>query len=110
MRTSLKLKVGLALGGGAARGLAHIGVLRVFEREQVPIDIVAGTSMGAIIGGAWVATGSIDEVERRMRAVLTSESFRKNRVNFLRETKRERGGLLFSVANFATSRRFRCLR
>jgi NTE family protein len=45
-----KKKVGLALGGGAARGLAHIGVLKVLEREGVPIDMVAGTSAGAIIG------------------------------------------------------------
>ena len=43
-------KVGLALGGGAARGLAHIGVLEVLEKEGIPIDMIAGTSMGAIVG------------------------------------------------------------
>ncbi|MFC1933873.1 patatin-like phospholipase family protein [Chloroflexota bacterium] len=43
-------KVGLALGGGAARGLAHIGVLEVLERARVPIDMIAGTSIGAFIG------------------------------------------------------------
>lgn len=43
-------KVGLALGGGAARGLAHIGVLQVLEREGIPIDMIAGTSIGALIG------------------------------------------------------------
>src|SRR5262249_42837277 len=42
--------VGLALGSGAAWGLAHIGVLDVLEREQIPIDVVAGASMGAIVG------------------------------------------------------------
>ncbi len=45
-----KRKVGLALGGGAARGLAHIGVLEVLQREGIPIDMIAGTSTGALIG------------------------------------------------------------
>ncbi len=48
-----KPKVGLALGGGGARGLAHIGVLKVLQREGIPIDALAGTSMGAIVGGAF---------------------------------------------------------
>ena len=93
------LKVGIALGGGAARGLAHIGVLRAFIREGIPIDIVVGTSMGAIIGGAYAATGDIAEVERRVRTVLKSDEFQKTRLSFLRETKVQRGGLLYSVAN-----------
>jgi NTE family protein len=46
-------KVGLVLSGGAARGLAHVGVLRVLQREKVPIDIITGTSSGAIIGAAY---------------------------------------------------------
>ncbi len=46
-------KVGLALGGGAARGLAHIGVLEVLEKEGVPIDMVAGTSIGALVGAVY---------------------------------------------------------
>ena len=47
---SRKRKVGLALGSGAARGLAHIGVLEVLEKEGIPIDLIAGTSVGAIAG------------------------------------------------------------
>jgi NTE family protein len=43
--------IGLALSGGSAKGLAHVGVLRVLEREGVPVDVVAGTSMGSIVGG-----------------------------------------------------------
>ena len=46
-------KVGLALGSGAARGLAHIGVLDVLEREQIPIDVIAGTSAGAMFGALY---------------------------------------------------------
>ena len=48
--TRKKPKVGLALGGGAARGLAHIGVLEVFEEENIPIDMIAGTSFGGLVG------------------------------------------------------------
>ncbi|GAC1643767.1 MAG: hypothetical protein NVS9B15_00440 [Acidobacteriaceae bacterium] len=46
-------KIGLALGGGFARGMAHIGVLKVFEEEGIPIDYIAGTSVGAVIGAAF---------------------------------------------------------
>jgi len=59
-----KLKVGLALGGGGARGLAHIGVLKVLERENIPIDLITGTSMGAIIGGAYALKKDISAVEK----------------------------------------------
>jgi len=48
-----KNKIGLALGGGAARGLAHIGVLEVLEKEGIPIDLIAGTSAGAAIGALY---------------------------------------------------------
>lgn len=46
-------KVILVLGGGSARGLAHIGVLKVLQREQIPIDMIVGTSMGAFVGAAY---------------------------------------------------------
>ena len=59
-----KLKVGLALGGGGARGLAHIGVLKVLERENIPIDLITGTSMGAIIGGVYALKKDISAVEK----------------------------------------------
>lgn len=93
------LRVGLALGGGAARGLAHVGVLRVFEQEKIPVDVLTGTSMGAILGGAWAALGDVDALDRRVREVLESEEFRKNRLNFLKETRERKGGLLFSMTN-----------
>jgi NTE family protein len=50
-----KKKIGLALGGGAARGLAHIGVLEILEKEGIPIDYIAGTSSGAVIGALYAA-------------------------------------------------------
>ena len=48
-------RIGLVLGGGGARGAAHIGVLRELERLRIPIDAIAGTSMGAIVGGLYAA-------------------------------------------------------
>ena len=50
-------RVGLALGGGGARGFAEIGVIRVLEREKVPVDIVVGTSVGSLIGALYADTG-----------------------------------------------------
>lgn len=61
-----KLKVALALGGGGTRGFAHIGVLRVFQRQGIPIDVIAGTSMGAIVGGMFCAGLNPDEIETKM--------------------------------------------
>ena len=59
-----KPRIGIALGGGAVRGAAHIGVLRVLEREGIRPDFVAGTSIGAIVGGAYAAGRSTDDLER----------------------------------------------
>ncbi len=58
--------IGLALSGGGARGLAHIGALRVIEELAIPIDYIAGTSMGSVIGGLYAAGLSPDEIERAM--------------------------------------------
>lgn len=55
--------VGLVLGSGAAMGLAHIGVLKVLEKEKIPIDIVAATSMGALIAALWAAGFSANKIE-----------------------------------------------
>ncbi|MBI4436925.1 MAG: patatin-like phospholipase family protein [Candidatus Omnitrophica bacterium] len=56
--------VGLALGSGAALGLAHVGVLKVLEKEKIPIDVVAGTSMGAIVAAVWASGKKPDEMEK----------------------------------------------
>ncbi|HXF61901.1 MAG TPA: patatin-like phospholipase family protein [Caldilineaceae bacterium] len=63
--------VGLALGGGVARGLAHIGVLEVLEEYHIPIDFIAGTSVGALVGGLYAAGLSA----QRLRALLEGFSW-----------------------------------
>ncbi|HKJ41222.1 MAG TPA: patatin-like phospholipase family protein, partial [Sunxiuqinia sp.] len=64
--------VGLVLSGGGAKGLAHIGVIRALEENNIPIDYIAGTSMGAIIGGLYAAGYSPDEMEK----LFLSEKFK----------------------------------
>src|SRR5262245_29687111 len=54
--------VGVALGGGSAKGIAHVGVLRWLEEHHIPIDAIAGTSMGGLVGGAYATGMSPDEV------------------------------------------------
>src|SRR5438093_2685405 len=61
-------RVALVLSGGAARGSAHVGVLKVIEENRIPIDFIAGTSMGAIVGGMYASGLSPDE----LKEILTS--------------------------------------
>ncbi len=58
-------RVGLALGGGFARGIAHIGVLRVLRENRIPIDCIAGTSVGALIASAYAAGVTLEEMEHQ---------------------------------------------
>jgi len=62
-------RIGLVLGGGGARGAAHVGVLKVLEEMHIPIDCIAGTSMGAIVGGLYASGLSPDEIERQLVAM-----------------------------------------
>jgi predicted acylesterase/phospholipase RssA/CRP-like cAMP-binding protein len=69
--------VGLALGTGAARGLAHIGVIRILEREGIAVDVVAGSSMGALVAGAWAVGKSADEMEKIALRIKSRRAFLK---------------------------------
>ena len=69
LRPAGRPRVGLVLSGGGARGLAHVGVLKVLERERVPIDVIAGTSMGAIIGGLYASGMSAAQLESELLRV-----------------------------------------
>lgn len=66
-------RVGLALGGGVARGIAHIGVLRELEKNNIPIDLIAGTSVGSLIGGGYASGLSPDELEQLARKIRWSD-------------------------------------
>lgn len=71
-------RVGLVLGGGGARGAAHIGVLEVLEELRIPVDCVAGTSMGALVAGAWAAGLSPAEMRKELAAADWNDLFQDN--------------------------------
>lgn len=69
--------LGLALGSGAAYGLAHIGVLRVLEREGISVDVISGSSIGALIGALWAAGYSADDLEGIAKSIDKKNGFFK---------------------------------
>jgi NTE family protein len=69
IRAAMKTRIGLALGGGFARGIAHAGVLRVFEREGIPIHSISGVSSGAIVAAAFASGCSSREIEAAARSI-----------------------------------------
>jgi NTE family protein len=73
-------KVGLALGGGGVRGLAHIGVLNVLKEEGIEIDLIVGTSAGALIGGAYAAGMTTSEIRAKVDAYLKSPEFEESAI------------------------------
>jgi NTE family protein len=75
-------KLGLALGGGFARAVAHIGVLKVLEKEAIPVDFVAGTSAGAIIGAAYCAGLAVREMEEMAHQARFRDFARRNLSRF----------------------------
>ena len=88
---STRPKIGLVLGGGGARGAAHIGVLRELERQRIPIDAIAGTSMGAIVGGLYAAGMSVAELEELVGSLDWSGAFKDvaNRENLRYRRKQD---------------------
>ncbi len=85
-----KLRIGLALGGGGARGLSHIGVLKVFEQENIKIDAIAGTSMGSIIAAMYASGFKPEEIEKKAKDFIFSNRFTDIKLDFLKD-RIERG-------------------
>ena len=69
-------RIGLVLSGGGARGAAHIGVLKALEEMRVPIDVISGTSMGAVVGGLYAAGVPAAEIEKLMTSIDWQDAFR----------------------------------
>jgi NTE family protein len=87
-------RIGLVLGGGGARGSAHIGVLKVLEEMHIPIDYVVGTSMGSIVGGGYASGKSPEELEAKIRSadwkrLLSDRIRREDRTIYQKELERE---------------------
>ena len=78
------MKIGLVLGGGGARGLAHIGLLKTFEENNIKIDFITGSSMGALIGAMYAQDPNAKQVEERVKTFLTSDKFKKAGKNYFK--------------------------
>ena len=87
-------KVGLVLGGGGAKGVSHIGVLKVLEEAGIPIDYIAGTSMGAIVGGLYAIGYSATEIDSMVASqdwqLLLSDRVKRDNLTFPEKENSER--------------------
>jgi len=90
-------RIGLVLSGGGARGAAHVGVLRVLEELRIPVDAVAGTSMGSIVGGLYAAGLSPDEMERALTGVDWNDALTDRSARDLLSYRRKQDDLAFAV-------------
>ena len=90
-------KIGLALSGGGARGAAHIGVIKVLEELQIPIDYIAGTSMGAVIGGLYASGMTGGEVEKQLTLIDWNDVFSDKPLRPERSQRRKDDDFLYLV-------------
>jgi NTE family protein len=90
-------KIGLALSGGGARGAAHIGVLKVLEEHRIPVDLIAGTSMGALVGGLYASGLSPAQLDSVVSKTDWAEAFADNIPRADRSFRRKRDDDLYLV-------------
>lgn len=100
-----KYDLALVLGGGGARGLAHIGVIRVLQREGIAPDLIVGTSMGAVIGGLYAQIEEIDKVERKILSFIDTFGVKAKWLNFLGESDdKDRHDMFRDIAYYIKKR------
>lgn len=80
-------KLALALGGGGARGLAHIGFIKILESQKIKIDAISGCSMGAIVGGLYSYFGNVEAVEEFVFNTISSEKYKRLGIDKLSNKK-----------------------
>ena len=84
-------RIGLVLSGGGARGAAHVGVLQVLEELRIPVDAIAGTSMGAVVGGLYASGLTAGQIEEQLTSIDWEDAFRdrpaRSMLNFRRRTE-----------------------
>jgi len=109
-----KIKIGLALGGGGARGAAHVGVLKVLHENGIIPDVIGGTSAGALIGAMYAATKDPEWINKRFKEFLSSKAYEEMGVSRLQSdqnpesvigqvTKFVQNRLVFAMALTRTS-------
>ena len=97
---SKTIKIGLALGGGGARGLGHIGVLKALKKHSIPIHMVAGTSIGAVIGAMYAATQDPDWIENKFNEFIDSEAYKKIGLHRLVPTSQPNSSIFQTAATY----------
>jgi NTE family protein len=97
-----KIRIGLALGSGGARGLANLGVIKALEEEKIPIYAIAGTSMGSIVGGVYAQRVNFEETKELILKTIYKFNLKENWLEFLSHSfsTHERGNLLQEVGHF----------
>jgi NTE family protein len=106
LRKQYKYKLALALGGGGARGIAHVGVLKVLQRESINIDLIVGTSMGAIIGGLYCQLGDALAVEKSVLAFVEKYVQEKRWIDILNTQHEESKKSLLAELSSHVQRRY----
>jgi NTE family protein len=98
-------QIGIALGAGGARGLTHIGVLRGLLKHGIPIDMLAGSSIGAVVGAMYAATRDVDWIEQRFRDMLESEPYTESGIHWIKKPSSEsEPGFLEWAASYVRSK------
>jgi len=97
-------KLGLALGGGGARGLAHLGVLKVLEQEGVEIHAITGCSMGAIVGGLYAHFKNVVKVENFLMDFLTKSEFKELGISNLSDDAETDKGYIEEFFEYVSTR------
>lgn len=92
-----KLKIGLVLGGGGARGLAHLGVLKALEKHKIAINIITGTSMGAIVGAMFANTPQCELIERKIERFIKSDKVQDSGITEFRTKQGKKADILQQV-------------
>lgn len=95
--TAKRPRIGLVLGGGGARGAAHVGVLKVIEELHIPIDVVVGTSMGSIVAGLYASGMSPAQIEQEMLGLDWDDLFRDYPARVDRSFRRKRDDSLYTI-------------
>ena len=97
---SKKNKIGLVLGGGGARGLGQIGVLKALKKQSIPVHMVAGTSIGAVIGAMYAATLDPDWIENKFKEFIDSEAYKRIGLHRLVPTSQPNSSIFQTAATY----------
>ena len=93
-------KIGLVLGGGGARGLGQIGVLKALKKQSIPVHMVAGTSIGAVIGAMYAATLDPDWIENEFKEFIDSEAYKRIGLHRLIPTSQPNSSIFQTAATY----------